>query len=166
MTDDRRQIQSQGDDGGRERKLSAVNANQAAALPTNGSAAVAVIDRPPALVGVAIPSRDRQVRRHVVALFEFCTWLSRPDVAAAVRWAILSLKFRRLAERLDGMPDGGLLTASGDPRKALGELRALSGEITKLEQALGITASARAALGVNVARGMDLASQMAGNDGG
>ena len=116
--------------------------------------------RPAALVGVRIPSKNPIVRRRVVALFAECPWFIRADLPAAVRWGTLTEKFRRLAQLLEGLPEGGVVTIAGEPRKALGELRALSGELSRLEQALGITASARAALGVNVVR-LDLASEMA-----
>ena len=134
--------------------------------------------RPPVLVGHRIPSRNPTVRRLVVGLFAECSWLTRPDVPASVRWAVLSEKFRRLAETLDKLPGpSGVVKVSGgdmEPRKALGELRALSGEITRLEAALGITAASRAALGVDVGRlrAFDAASQVQqlraerGNDGG
>ena len=138
----------------------AQTANVPAAPPTNGSRAVSRTDRPVGLIGVAIPSRNRTVRRRVVALYRECVWLTGADVATAMRWAVLGDKFRRLAEVLDKLP---VVKVSGDdaePRKALGELRALSGEMTKLEAALGITAVARAALGVNVTRLQDLASAM------
>lgn len=136
-----------------------------AVTPQNGSRAVAPVDRPPALVGVAIPSRNGTIRRRVIALYRECSWLTGADVSAAVRWAVLGEKFRRLAELLDRSPEGGVVKVSGgdlEPRKALAELRALSGEMTKLEAALGITASARAALGVNAGRLKDLAEAMSG----
>ena len=122
--------------------------------------------RPLVLQGRRIPSRNATARRHVIALYREATWLTGADLPAAVRWATLTVKFGRLAEALDRLPDGGVVKADGDPRKALGELRALSGEITKLEAALGITAAARAALGVNVARMGDLAELMAGGGDG
>ena len=129
------------------------------ALHTAPGVALSVPDTPvSALQGRRIPSRNKSVRKLVARLFRECTWLAGADLPATVRWAVLSERFRRLAERLDGLPE---LTADNEPRKALAELRALSGEITKLEAALGITAAARAALGVNVGRLGDLAEQMA-----
>jgi len=116
--------------------------------------------RPPALVGRRIPSRNSRVRRLVVALYFEASWLAGADLPAAVRWATLSEKFRRLAQHLDNLPEGGVVKVDGDPRKALGELRALSGEITRLENALGITAAPRAGLGVNLGRMEDLAVSM------
>ncbi len=154
-----------------EKPLSALSAPVPAVPSANGARAVAHVDRPPALIGVAIPSRNRTIRRRVVALYRECSWLTGADVAAAMRWAVLGEKFKRLSEVLDRLPnESGVIKASkaGDdlePRKALGELRALSGEMTKLETSLGLTASARAALGVNVNRLQDLASAMSADDG-
>ena len=149
-----------------EKPISALSGPVPAMRPQNGSRAVAHAGRPDVLIGVAIPSRNRTVRRRVLALYQVCEWLTGADVSAAVRWAVLGEKFRRLAEVLDRLPnESGVVKVGKDsdlePRKALGELRALSGEMTKLEAALGITASARAALGVNVTRLQDLASAMA-----
>ena len=161
MEDDARQIGRDGDNAGPEPKLSALRAPALAMPLANVSGTVAHEGRPGGLIGVAIPSRNRTIRRRVLSLYRECSWLTGADVAAAVRWAVLGEKFRRLAEVLDKLP---VVKVSGDdaePRKALAELRALSGEMTKLESALGITASARAALGVNVTRLQDLASAMA-----
>ncbi len=83
----------------------------------------------------------------MVGIYGECSWLTVADLAATVRWGTLQGKFTRLAERLDGLD---VLTAGDQPQKALGELRALSAEITKLESALGITAVARPGLGVNM----------------
>ncbi len=135
--------------------------------PAIGAGAVAGTDRPDGLIGVAIPSRNRTIRRRVTALYRECEWLTGADVAAAVRWAILGEKLRRLAEVLDRLPNEAAVVkvskdADLEPRKALGELRALSGEVTKLENSLGLTASARSNLGVNVGmiRKLDAASEV------
>ena len=168
-------LKSAGDDAALQADLSPV----ASPLPTptsaNGSGVVPVStagsdvgkvteSRPEVLVGVRIPSRNATVRRNVVALFGECSWLSRADLPAAVRWGTLTEKFRRLAQLLDRFPEGGVVKVTGgdlEPRKALGELRALSGELSKLEGQLGLTAAARAVLGVNVTRLQDLAAVMA-----
>ena len=145
------------------RQLSAVGAADRASSALNGSGHVSVsASRPLALVGVRIPSRNAVVRRNVVALFRECSWLMRADVPASVRWGVLGEKFRKLAAHLDRLPDGGVVRANGDPRKALGELRALSAEVTRLEASLGITASARASLGVDLSRMKDLGALVAG----
>ena len=149
-----------------EKPSSALNVPIPAVPLANGPLAVAQVGRPGGLIGVAIPSRNRTIRRRVLALYGECSWLTGADVAAATRWAVLGEKFRRLAEVLDRLPAEAAVVKVGkdrdlEPRKALGELRALSGEMTKLEVAMGITAASRAALGFNVTRLQDLASAMA-----
>jgi hypothetical protein len=63
------------------------------------------------------------------------------------------------AEYLDRREgDRGLVTADGDPVKALAELRSLSMELSRLEASLGITAVARAGLGVDIGRMRRLAN--------
>jgi len=111
--------------------------------------------RPPALQDRRIPSRNATVRRRAVDLYRECSWLTGADLPAAVRWGTLTEKFRRLAQFLDRLPEGGVVrVVAGDvvPYKALEALLRLNAEITKLEAALGITAAARAGLGVDVGR--------------
>ena len=158
---DEQHIQTDGEDGAVQAELSVIRPDQPAVLSQNGSRGVAPPDRPDGLAGVSVPSRNRTIRRRVVALYQVCEWLTGADVAAVVRWAVLGEKFRRLSEVLDRLPVVKVGTDDAEPRKALGELRALSGEMTKLEAALGITAVSRSQLGVNVTRIQDLASAMA-----
>ena len=132
-------LKSAGDDAALQADLSPV----ASPLPTPTSASGSVVvpvsaagsdvgkvteSRPEVLVGVRIPSRNATVRRNVVALFGECSWLSRADLPAAVRWGALGEKFRRLAQMLDRLPEGGVGKGVDlEPRKALGERRAVSG---------------------------------------
>jgi len=161
-----------------ETAITAVNANQAAALPTNGAGVVPYDGgmgtpaevpsrKASALDGVRIPGKQpTTIRRRIHALFTQCPWLQAADVNAVLRYIRIMDRFLKKAAYLDKLPAARPDKGDLAPRKLDADLRADSAELTKLEQALGITASARAALGVNVARGMDLASQMAGNDGG
>lgn len=114
-----------------------------------GVGQVAPLDRPSGLQGVAIPSRDRSVRRMVVGLYERCPHLSEADVYAAARLCHLYRKIERIGKDLQ---DRGLFKADGDPRKAISEWRQLMAEARAHEAALGITAAARAALGVDISR--------------
>lgn len=116
--------------------------------------------RPPPLVGRRIPSRSASVRRRVVALYDECHWLTGADLPAATRWATLHGRFQRIAERLDALP---VVRDDDEPRKLEGELRALSATLSGLERDLGITASARAALGVNIARIADPSALLRGS---
>ena len=118
-------------------------------------------NRPPALQGQRIPSRNATVRRYVVGLYEACSWLTVADLPAATRWAHLFDRFRRRAEILDRLPVVKVTSDDAEPRKLDAEQRATSTAMDRIEAALGITASARAALGVNVTRLQDLASAMA-----
>ena len=125
--------------------------------PGNGAGAVARVGRPSALVGVAIPSRDRTVRRMVVDLYFRCPHLTAADIYAAARACHLYRKIERLGRDLE---ERGLFRADGDPRKAIGEWRQLMAEARAHEAALGITAAARAAMGVDIAKGQGFAERV------
>ena len=115
------------------------------------------INRPMALQGVRIPSRNATVRRAVVDLYRVCDWLSVADLPAATRWGYLFVRFRRLADVLDRLPPVKVAGGDAEPRKLDAELRAFSMEMGRLETQLGITVTARASLGVDVARMRKLA---------
>ncbi len=119
---------------------------QAAAVTVNVTA------RPAALVGVRIPSRNENARQLVVRVYEENPHLQRADLWAVTRYAELSWKFRRLSELMERMGDAGLVRQDLEPRKLLSELRALSDSILRHERDLGVTASSRAALGVDIGR--------------
>lgn len=141
-----------GEDDGSGRQLSAIQGRQLSTTPLADAGAVKV-DRPPALVGLRIPSRSQHARNLVVALYQTCGHLGRQDLWTASRWADLAVKYRRLAEYMDRLPgDSGLVTLAGEPRKLLSELRALAAELLRHEAALGITPSSRAALGADLGR--------------
>ncbi|TMB70443.1 MAG: hypothetical protein E6J43_01950 [Chloroflexi bacterium] len=69
-----------------------------------------------------------------------------------MRWAILFARFVKMAEHLDKLPVVKVSGADAEPRKLDGELRATSAELSRLEQSLGVTASARSALGLNLSK--------------
>ena len=119
----------------------------------DGAGAVKNSARPPALVGVRIPSRSENARQLVVGVYEENPHLQRADLLAVVRYAELTWKFRRLGELIDRMgPYGGLVRNDLEPRKLLDVLRAFSETLLHHERDLGITVAARAALGVDVGR--------------
>ncbi len=120
--------------------------------PDNGTGAVQISARPPALVGIRIPSRNENARQLVVRVYEENAHLQRADLWAVTRYAELSWKFRRLSELMERLPDDGLMRKDLEPRKLLSELRALSDTLLRHERDLGITAVARAGLGVDVGR--------------
>lgn len=181
MENGQRRYDAEPPDGARSRQLSAVEPSAAqegaglvvdrAAIIDTRMSAPAKRGRPPVLADVPIPGGKAlapRVRTAIYSLFWECGWLTPADLPGVVRWARLSDMFNRLAALADKLPPVRL-SAKGDdaqPRAAWGELRALDTRITALEAALGVTASARAALGVNVARLGDLAELMAeGGDG-
>ena len=71
------------------------------------------------------------------------------DIAALIRWCRGFRTWRRLDERLE---ENGVAKADGDPTKWLQEWRAQSEALARLEGQLGLTASARASLGLDVSK--------------
>ena len=127
--------------------------------PTNGSRAVATSDRPPALVGVPIPGRDRTIRRMVVQLYREIGHLpaaSRGVVASYCRSLRGAERVYERWRRSDFSPgrDADLFM------KATAEVR-------QLAAVLGLTPVAIAHLGVDLGKMRDLASAMSeeGDDG-
>ena len=176
MQDAGGQIERAGDNAGPEPKLSALSSPDPVGEPQNGSRAVSPstevaatggasrsADRPPSLQGVRIPSRNATVRRYVVGLYEACPWLTVADLPAATRWAHLFDRFRRRAEILDRLPVVKISGDDAEPRKLDAEQRATSTAMDRIEAALGITAAARAGLGVDLGRmrNLDAASEVA-----
>lgn len=124
--------------------------------------------RPPVLADVPIPGGKAlapRVRTAIYGLFWECGWLTPADLPAVTRWARLSDMFNRLAALADKLLPVKV-SAKGDdaqPRTAWAELRALDTRITALEAVLGVTAAARAALGLDVGelKRADLAEELA-----
>ena len=157
---DGQQIRTDGDDGAVLAELSMLRPDQPAVPPANGSGSVKIAARPPALVGIRIPSRSENVRQLVVRVYEENLHLHRADLWAVTRYAELSWKFRRLSELMERLPDDGLMRKDLEPRKLLSELRALSDTLLRHERDLAVTAAARAAMGANVARGLGFAEEV------
>ena len=134
-------------------------------VPAQGVEGTAItqraLQRPPNLGATPIPGgKNVTLRKLVYRVYWMCPHLAPADVFAVSRYGALSLRFMRSESRLRAL---GELTQAGDPRKLLPEQRGLAAELRQHESALGITASARASLGVDVGRmrAMDLASLMA-----
>lgn len=105
--------------------------------------------------------RDGKVRRLVREMAASLAYTpTAGDLYALVRWASIFRRWRSIDDRLER---DGETKKDGDLRKLLPEWRALSAELRALEASLGITAGARAALGLDVARGrqLDLAADHA-----
>ncbi len=139
-------------DGRVPEELSMQTASQRSPVAQADASAVKIDTRPSALQGVRIPSRNENARQLVFRIYEENPHLQRADLWAVTRYAELSWKFRRLAERMERMEDGGLVRSDGEPRKLLAELRSLSDTLLRHERDLGITVTSRASLGLDVAR--------------
>ncbi len=109
-----------------------------------------------------IPSRNPTVRRRVREMADVLGYEPTPgDLYALTRWAHLFEKWRSIGERLDEYGD---VRADGEPKKLLSEWRALSDALSRLEAQLGITASARASLGLDIGRLRKMAEQGTDDD--
>ncbi len=169
MEDDAGQIGRAGDNAGPEPKLSALSATIPATPPANGASAAKTAgrkglreigrERLRALGFARVSKASQQVSDVLAELYGAADWLGATDYQTALRLARLIVKHRSLDEQLESH---GLLKTDGDPKRALSEFRALSDSILRHEERLGLPASARSALGLNVARGraLDLASAM------
>jgi len=109
----------------------------------------------------ALKLRARAVRRLVAKAYGLCPWLTPTDLPTVRAWAeVVKLKAvafvaleRANPYRLD---DGDLVG-----RRLLGDYRALATLELAYAKELGLTPASRVSLGVDLARGLDLASSMA-----
>ena len=159
MSDAQRQIESPGDNAAPQAQLSALPAPARTPAPTNGTRAVSVSGR-----RNPIPHRNPTVRRRVRELEETLGYEpTQGDRYALVRWAHTYEKWRSIGERLDRDGD---TRQDGEPKKLLAEWRALSDTLSRLERDLGLTATARASLGVDIGRMRKLGQDDNGADDG
>ncbi len=129
------------------------DASQPGSAPDNGSRAVAPARRPAGLEGVAIPSKDRQIRRKVEELYRLAPWLGPQDVGAVTVRAQVWRHLRRLSEEVMArLGLGAYLRQDGEPRKILSEFRALAMVLLRYDEALGLTPGSRLGLGIDTAR--------------
>lgn len=91
--------------------------------------------------------RDRKVRRLLAKVRRALPWLEPSDDAACRAWCELEILS---AHVFADIVKNGATTASGDPRRLLSEYRGLRGLQLTYERELGMTPSARAALGIQV----------------
>lgn len=90
-------------------------------------------------------------------LYGIAAWLGPTDYGTALRLAEMYIKHRRLAEHLEQY---GIVTAEGEPKRALSEFRQLADSILRHEERLGLPAAARYALRLDAFRGDSFASRM------
>jgi hypothetical protein len=94
---------------------------------------------------VALAKRDRETDNLACRMYEIMPWLTKTDGPSARRWAQLEY----LADMVFlELKNNGLLNADGEARRLLGEFRKLIGNQLQIANALGMPASARAALGI------------------
>ena len=122
-----------------------VKGAQRTPAPENGAGVVSAKRR-----RSPIPDRDPTIRRWVSEMLPTLGYeATAADIAALIRWCRGFRTWRRLDERLE---ENGVAKADGDPTKWLQEWRAQSEALARLEGQLGLTASARASLGLDVSR--------------
>ena len=130
------------------------NPSTPAMAPANGSRAVAHAGRPPALVGVAIPGRDRSIRRMVVELYR-----ENPHLPSASRGIVSDYcKVVRSAERVYQRWQG----KGFEPGRDADLFMKATAEARHHASVLGLTPVSMAALGVHLGRlqTLDLAQAM------
>jgi hypothetical protein len=97
--------------------------------------------------------RDRKVRRLVAKMKAAMSWLAPSDDPACRAWAECEI----LASHVFGdLVRNGLTTDQDEPRRLLSEYRGLRSLQLAYEKELGMTPSARAALGIQVKALMDV----------
>ena len=124
-----------------------------AVVPKTGRGRVAPSDRPPALAGVPIPSKDRAIRRRVVDRYRQCSWLSAQDVGAVTTREHLFQHARNVSEIMRKLGDpGAYLRADGEPKKIVDKYLGLVARLLAYDQALGLTPGSRLNLDIDTAR--------------
>lgn len=129
------------------------SADGRAVVPKAGRRQVAHADRPPALMGVAIPSKDRTIRRRVVDRYRECPWLSAQDVGSVTTREHLFQHARNVSEIMRRLGDlGAYLRVDGEPKKIVDKYLGLVARLLAYDQALGLTPGSRLNLGIDTAR--------------
>ena len=142
MIDPQLQIENDEEDGAFSGQLSAVAPDDATPVPDNDAGDVARDDRPLALQGVALPGRDRSVRRAVLKMYE-----ENGHLPASARHAVANrCRLERVIERAYTRMLKNDLQPSRDMdlfMKALGEAR-------QHDRDLGLTPVSMASLGISL----------------
>lgn len=113
-----------------------------------------------AWAGVTIPSRDSGIIRRFKQMRRDCPHLQPADRHAMVRLAALY----RLIEGMGRSIHRQTFKQNGDPRKAVDTWLRACDRAQRLEADLGITARSRAAMGLDVVRGLDYARALGGGE--
>jgi hypothetical protein len=102
--------------------------------------------------------RSRKVRRLVAKMRAEMPWLAPADLPACRAWAELELLGARAFVELEA---NGVTNAAGEPRRLLGDFRAIRQAQLAFERELGMTPASRMALHVGDSRAKSLVAQCA-----
>ena len=153
MIDPQQQIQSDGEDSASSVQLSAVAPDDAKPAPDNDASDVARSDRPLALQGVALPGRDRSVRRAVLKMYE-----ENGHLPASARHAVANrCRLERVIERAYTR----MLKNDLQPGRDMDLFMKAIGEARQHDRDLGLTPVSMATLGINLGH----LRKMAGKNG-
>ena len=113
----------------------------------------------------ALKLRARAVRRLVAKAYDLCPWLTPTDHPTVQAWAeVVKLKavaFMALERSSPYREHNGDLVG----RRLLSDYMRLGSLELSYAKELGLTPASRVSLGVDMARGLDLAAEMARRDG-
>ena len=153
MIDPQPQIENDEEDGASSVQLSAVTPDDATPAPDNDAGGVARSDRPLALQGVALPGRDRTVRRAVLKMYE-----ENGHLPASARHAVANrCRLERVIERAYTR----MLKNDLQPGRDMDLFMKAIGEARQHDRDLGLTPVSMAALGISLGH----LRKMAGEDG-
>ena len=137
-------IQTDGEDGAVQAELSVIGPDESAVPSANGAGAVAHPDRPPALIGVSVPGRDRSIRRMVLELYR-----ENPHLPSASRGIVSDYcKVVRAAERVYQRWQG----KGFEPGRDADLFMKATSEARHHATVLGLTPVSMASLGVDLGR--------------
>jgi len=106
--------------------------------------------------------RSRKVRLLVRKMQLAMPWIAESDIPACRAWGEMEILG---AMAFADLVTKGINNDSGEPRRLLSEYRQLRQTQLQYEAQLGMTPAARASLGVDIARGLDLARAMSERGG-
>ena len=153
MIDPQLQIENDEEDGAFSVQLSAVAPDDAKPAPDNDASDVARSDRPLALQGVALPGRDRSVRRAVLKMYE-----ENGHLPASARQAVANrCRLERVIERAYTR----MLKNDLQPGRDMDLFMKALGEARQHDRDLGLTPVSMASLGISLGH----LRRIAGEDG-
>jgi len=100
------------------------------------------------------PADRRKLARYERELVSIAPWIQATDAGSVRSFCFLLVLRDKLLVAISEA--GGILNNEGEPRRLVSELRGTLTTLLAYSNALGLTPQARAALGLNVARGRAL----------